>query len=121
MKGAPRARKKFASRAIRAGFDIVERAIRNPDAYPEFMVIVPFDPEMLPRIFTRQRMRVWAELYRTRPQSLTQLAGRLGRNVSRVRQDVMVLENARLARTQKKGNRVRAFAQASGILIAPPK
>ena len=120
MKKLSRPDKRAADRALEVGFDWVERAIKHPEAYPDFMVLLPFNPKMLSRIFTEERMRVWAELHRSRPKSLTQLASRLGRNISRVRQDVMILENAHLARTEKKGNQVRAVAEAPNILIAVP-
>lgn len=115
-----RAQKRAADRAIEVGFEAVRRTIKNPDAFPDFMVVLPFDPDLLSRVFTPERLRIWAELRRSRPKTLTALAHRLGRNVSRVRQDVLVLERARLARTEKKGNRVRAFAEAPNILIAGP-
>jgi predicted transcriptional regulator len=116
-----REEKRAAKRAIEVGFDWVQRAIKDPEAYPDFMVVLPFNPKMLSRIFTKERLRLWAELHRSRPKSLTQLAHKLGRNVSRVRQDVLVLEDAHLARTEKKGNRVRALAEAPNIVIALPR
>lgn len=106
--------------ALRVGFEWVERTIKHPDAFPDFMVILPFNPEFLSRVFTKERMRLWAELQRSRPKTLTELAGRLGRNVSRVRQDVLVLTGARLASITKVGNQVRAVAEAPNILIAGP-
>lgn len=115
-----RAQERAADRAIEVGFDLVERTIKNPGAYPDFMVVLPFDPEFLSRIFTKERLRLWAELYRTRPRSLTTLAKQVHRNVSRVRQDVLILERANLARTEKRGNEVRAWAQAPHIVIATP-
>lgn len=115
-----RAQKKAADHALEVGFDFVRKAIENPDAYPDFLVVLPFNPELLSRVFTRERLRVWAELQRSKPKSLTELAQRLQRNVSRVRQDVMLLESVQLARTEKRGNQVRAVAQAPYIMIASP-
>lgn len=115
-----RAQKRAANRAIETGFRIVQQAIKNPDAYPDFMVILPFDPVLLSRVFTPERLRLWAELHRSKPRSLTELAGRLDRNVSRVRQDVLILQGVHLAKTEKKGNQVRVLAEAPHILIASP-
>lgn len=110
-----------ADRALESGFEWVQRALRDPEAYPDFVVVLPFDPKTLSRIFTKERLRVWAALHQDRAESLTKLARRLGRNVSRVRQDLLILERAHLARLEKEGNRVRAFAQAPSIVIAPPE
>lgn len=115
-----RARKKAADHALKVGFDIVRRTLQNPDAYPDFMVILPFDPELLSRVFTPERLRLWAELHRSRPRSLTELASRLDRNISRVRQDVLILEGVHLAKTHKKGNQVQVVAEAPYILVASP-
>lgn len=114
------AKKRAADRALELGFRVVQETIKNPDAYPDFMVILPFDPELLSRIFTPERLRLWAELHRSKPRSLTELANRLERNVSRVRQDVLILEGAHLAKTQKRGNQVSVVAEAPHILIASP-
>lgn len=115
-----RKQKKAADRAIETGFRIVQEAIKNPEAYPDVMVILPFDPDLLSRVFTPERLRLWAELHRSKPRSLTELAHRLDRNVSRVRQDVLILEGVHLAATEKKGNQVRVFAEAPHILISSP-
>lgn len=119
MKLTP-SKKAAADRAMKLGFDIVRRTIENPEAYPDFMVILPFDPELLSRVFTPERLRLWAELHRSKPRSLTELATRLDRNVSRVRQDVLILEGVHLAKTRKKGNQVEVTAEAPHILIASP-
>jgi predicted transcriptional regulator len=107
-------------RRMKAAFAVLEKTLQREDDYLDFMVILPYDPKMLSRIFTEERLRLWAELHRSKSRSLTQLAKRLGRNVSRVRQDVLILESAHMATLTKVGTQVRAVAQAPHIMIAPP-
>ena len=112
--------RKEMQQRLKSAFAFLEKTLEQPDVYPEFMVILPYDPKLLSRIFTEQRLRLWAELHRSKSRSLTRLAERLDRNVSRVRQDLLILENAHLATLTKVGTEVRAVAQAPHIVIAPP-
>jgi predicted transcriptional regulator len=121
MKPLTRKQRQAIKAAIETGFAIAQTTIKDPDAFPDELLILPFDPDRLAAIFTRERMRLWGELHRERPESLTALATRLGRNVSRVRQDVMILEDAHLARTVRHGNQVRIVAQAPNIVISSPE
>lgn len=112
--------RKEMQRRLKPAFAFLEKTLEQPHAYPDFMVILPYDPKLLSRIFTEERLRLWAELHRSKSRSLTQLAKRLNRNVSRVRQDVLILEDAHLATLTKVGTEVRAIARAPHIVIAPP-
>jgi predicted transcriptional regulator len=111
-------------RAIRQVFKtgdrLLKEAMRDQEGTPEDVVVVPFDPERLAKIFTLQRLRLLGELHRSRPRSLTELARRLDRNVSRVRHDVELLEAAHLAVTVRHGNRVAARASWAHFVVAPP-
>lgn len=99
---------------------IVKDLLDHPDAYPEEVVLLPFDPERLSAIFTPERLRIWKELSRTRPKSITELARRLDRDVSRVRQDLLVLQGARLVEARRKGVRVQVFSKAKNVIVAGP-
>lgn len=48
------------------------------------------------------------------------MAERLERNVSRVRQDLLVLERAGLAKLEKKGTTVHAASDVLHIMIPSP-
>lgn len=114
-------RKGIPSRkAVKAVDRLLSKMFRNPEAYPDFVVILPFDPPFLSSVFTEERLRLWAELRRTKPKSITEMAQRLNRNVSRVRQDLLVLERAGLAKLEKKGIMVEATSDVLHILIPSP-
>ena len=120
MKTMTGAQKKAFDAATRVFDSLIQQALKDVDNAPEFAIVLPFDPEILSQIFTRERLRLWWELYRSKPRSLTELAGRLDRNVSRVRQDVLLLERYHMVQTEKRGNEVRAWTRAPQIIIAPP-
>lgn len=92
----------------------------HPEAFPDFVVILPWDPKFLSSIFTEERLRLWAELRRSKPKSITEMAERLDRNVSRVRQDLLLLERAGLAKMEKKGTTVQATSDVLHIMIPSP-
>jgi len=94
--------------------------LTHPNETPDFAVILPFDPKVLSSIFTEERLRLWAELKRSKPTTITDVADRLHRNVSRVRQDLLILEAAGLAKLEKKGRNVVPASDVLHIMIAAP-
>lgn len=107
-------------KAMEAVDRLTSEMIQHPEKYPDFVVVLPWDPALLSSIFTEERLRLWAELRRTRPKSITEMAERLDRNVSRVRQDLLILERAGLAKLEKKGTTVHATSDVLDILIPSP-
>ena len=106
--------------AMAAVDKLLEQMVDHPGAYPDFVVVLPWDPKFLSSIFTEERLRLWAELRRSKPKSITEMAERLDRNVSRVRQDLLLLERAGLARLEKKGTTVQATSDVLHIMIPSP-
>lgn len=107
-------------RAMEAVDRLTSDMIRHPEKYPDFVVVLPWDPAFLSSVFTEERLRLWAELRRTQPRSITEMAERLDRNVSRVRQDLLLLEKAGLAKLEKKGRTVEATSDVLHIMIPCP-
>ncbi|MBI2077089.1 MAG: hypothetical protein HYT80_01780 [Euryarchaeota archaeon] len=107
-------------KAMRAVEKLLDHMLKHPEAFPDFVVVLPFDPRFLSSVFTEERLRLWAELRRTMPRSITEVAERLDRNVSRVRQDLLLLEQAGLAKLQKRGTKVEATSDALHIMIPSP-
>lgn len=99
---------------------VIEDLMEHPEKYPEEIVLLPFDPRRLSSLFTPERLRLWRELRRSRPASISELARRLGRDVSRVRQDVLVLQGARLVESRRVGTRVRVYSRVRNVLVAGP-
>ena len=99
---------------------LVRDVLKHPEAYPDEIVLLPFDPERLSALFTPERLRIWKELSTKAPPSITELAHRLGRDVSRVRQDILLLQGARLVETRRNGRRLEVFARAKNVVVAGP-
>ena len=105
---------------IQAAMDFTEEVIANPDAFPEKMVVIPYDPELLSSIFTPERLKIWRLVHKREADSITQLAKKLGRDVSRVRQDLLILERVNLVGMERNSSRVRVWPTATHIVIAAP-
>lgn len=106
---------------IRGLQKILEHDLAHPGEGPDFAVVLPFDPKLLSSIFTEERLRLWAELKRSKPNTITEVAQRLQRNVSRVRQDLLILEKMRLAKLEKNGRQVRPTSDVLHIMIPAPE
>lgn len=109
-----------SKKAMKAVNRLLSEMIRHPEAYPDFVVVLPFDPPFLSSLFTEERLRLWAELRRSKPKSITEMAQRLDRNVSRVRQDLLLLEKAGIVKLEKKGITVAASSEVLHIMIPSP-
>src|SRR5687767_1434336 len=117
---ATTSRPRFSKKAIQSLDNLLKDVIRNPDDYPRHFVVLPFDPPRLSGIFTEERLRLWGELSRSTPQSITAVAKRLNRNVSRVRQDLLLLQESGLATLQKEGRIVKATTRVLDIVVPSP-
>lgn len=104
-------------RRIDTAFGFLERVLSRPDRFPDEAVLFLMDPGQVASAVTRERLRLLRELEARDHPSVTALARALGRNVSRVRKDLLMLERLGLVRLSRSGNRVRAAASATGIYI----
>jgi len=104
-------------RRIDAAFDFIERVLEHPERFPDESVLFLIDPQEIASIVTKERLHLLRELQRKEYPSLVDLARSLGRDVSRVRKDLLTLERFNLVRSTKVGNRVRARPAATGIYI----
>lgn len=82
---------------------------------------MPFNPALLASIFTEERLRIWRELHRSGIGSVSALAARLHRDVSRVRHDLKFWQAEGLVELSRDGRRVTPRASADGILVAGPE
>jgi predicted transcriptional regulator len=94
--------------------------MKDPDSFPKRMIVLPFDPEFLSSIFTPERLRLWRLLHRSKTMSITQLAVKLERDVSRVRQDLLILQRSHLVKMARKGNTIQVSPTADHIIVASP-
>lgn len=110
-------------RRIDEAFAFVERVVEDPDRYPDEAVLFLLDPAEIASAVTKERLRLLRELSRRDYPSIFDLARSLGRDVSRVRKDLVALERLDLVGFTKSGNRVRARPAATGIYIPlfPPR
>lgn len=115
---------KEMQRRINAAFDFIQRVLRHPDRYPDEAILFLMDPREIASIVTRERLHLMRELQGREYASIVELARSLGRDVSRVRKDLVTLERFDLIRFSKVGNRIRARPAATGIyipLLAPER
>ena len=102
---------------IDAAFEFIERVREHPERYPDEAVLFLLDPAEVSSVLTKERLRILRELQRRDYPSLVAIAQALGRDVSRVRKDLVVLERLDLVGFSRSGNRVRARPTATGIYI----
>lgn len=114
---------KEMQRRIDEAFAFVERVVRQPDQYPDEAVLFLLDPAEIASAVTKERLRLLRELAAREYPSIFDLARSLGRDVSRVRKDLVALERLDLVTFSKSGNRIRARPSATGIYIPlfPPR
>jgi len=108
-----------AERNIDVAFDLIRAVIENPDDFPDNFVAIPLDPELLQKLFSRERVRLLRTVQRKGPfTSLDALTKELGRNKTRVSRDVSILEAAGLIQVKKKGRTITLSAEKKPVLLA---
>ena len=114
---------KEMQRRIDEAFAFVERVVEHPDRYPDEAILFLLDPAEVASAVTKERLRLLRELSGRDYPSIFDLARALGRDVSRVRKDLVALERLDLVTFTKSGNRIRARPAATGIYIPlfPPR
>ncbi len=104
-------------RRIDTAFEFLGRVAEHSDRFPDEAVLFLMDPGEIASALTKERLRILRELEARAYPSLTALALRLGRDVSRLRKDMMALERLGLVAFSKSGNRLLARPTATGIYI----
>lgn len=104
-------------RRIDTAFEFLERVAEHPDRFPDEAVLFLMDPGEVASAVTKERLRLLRELEAKDYPSLMALARALGRDVSRVRKDLLALERLGLVGFSRSGNRLRARPSATGIYI----
>ena len=104
-------------RRIDTAFEFLVRVADHPERFPDEAVLFLMDPGEIASALTKERLRILRELEARAYPSLTALALSLGRDLSRLRKDVMALERLGLVACSKSGNRLHARPTATGIYI----
>lgn len=108
---------KEMERRIENAFDFIRRVTEHPERFPDEAILFLMDPQEIASVVTKERLHLLQALQGREYPSIVALAQSLGRDVSRVRKDLLVLERFDLVRVSKRGNRVRARPAATGIYI----
>jgi len=104
-------------RRIDTAFEFLERVADHPERFPDEAVLFLLEPSEVASVMTKERLRILRELEAKEYPSLVALAEALGRDVSRVRKDLLILERLDLVGFSKSGNRLRVRPTATGIYI----
>lgn len=99
-------------------FELLEAAVEDPSSYPERFVAFELDEDTLPRILTRQRLRLLRVLRQEGPvESVTRLSERLGRDQGQVSRDLAYLEGWGLVELERDGRSKTVRAPDRPILL----
>src|SRR3972149_3869986 len=91
-------------RRIDAAFDFIPRVLEPPERSPDEAILFLMDPAEIASVVTKERLRMLRELEGKDYASIADLARSLGRNVSRVRKDLLILERFDLVRVREPGH-----------------
>ncbi|HLF05972.1 MAG TPA: hypothetical protein VI893_02155 [Thermoplasmata archaeon] len=100
------------------GFNLLSDLLRNPKRYPDHFVSIPLDPELIPKILSRERIRLMREVLEAGEfKSIQELAARLGRDPTRVGRDLKDLEVFGLLELEQDGKTKRVKARPAPIIL----
>lgn len=104
-------------RYIKRAFDVLRDARRHPEKYPHDLVILPWNFEVLRKVFSDERVRLLLELRGQSCESIDRLARRLRRDRTRVGRDIADLEEVGLIKTTRRGKTKRIEAKPVSVCL----
>lgn len=99
-------------------YDLTKDLLEYTERYPDFFVSMPLDPDLIPKILSRERIRLMKEVLDAGEfASVQELAERLGRDPTRVGRDLKDLEVRGLLALEREGKRKRIRARPVPIIL----
>jgi predicted transcriptional regulator len=108
---------KRIGKKIENAFHVIHDAIKNPDKYGDDSIVLLLDDDDIAALFTKERLRL-IRLVRERSfSSISELAHEVGRDVSRVKKDLGLLEKHGIVHLTRDKNCVTVHTMTKGIFI----
>ena len=103
----------------RSALDVfTEQLIRNPDKYPDNMMVLSFTDAEMTQIFTRRRLELIRTIQEKKPKNVSGLSEIVGRRVSAVLRDLKLLKGQGILELKKDGKNVIPRV-AKNLVIIP--
>lgn len=102
----------------RQGFmEWFEKVKEDPDSVPDKTVVFTWPEAELAEVFTKERLRLFRKVKERTYSSIKELAKKLGRDESRVRKDLKILEEYGLVELARKGRNIEVKSDVQAIYI----
>ena len=116
-KSAKKDKAKKMEKNIEEAFQVVHDAIRNPDKYGDDSIVLLLDDEEIASLFTKERLRLIRLIRERSFSSISELARKVRRDVSRVKKDLGLLEKHGIVHLTRDKNCVTIHTMTKGIYI----
>lgn len=96
---------KMSDRRWESVMGYIRESIKHPESTPDDVLLLALSGSELRKLFTRRRVEL-LKIIRERPQTLSTIAKRTGRELSAVQRDVRALEEIGVIALTKEGREV---------------
>jgi predicted transcriptional regulator len=110
-------RDKAVEKNMAQAFRMINQVIEHPDRFPDDSLVVLLDDEDIAPLFTKEKLRLLRLIKRRAYASISELAREVGRDVSRVKKDLLVLEKHGIVHMNRQRNCVTIHTLTKGIFI----
>jgi len=108
---------KMIEKNIENAFQVIHNAIKNPDKYGDDSIVLLLDDEDIAALFTKERLRLIRLIRERSFSSISELARKVRRDVSRVKKDLGLLEKHGIVHLTRDKNCVTVHTMTKGIYI----
>jgi len=108
---------KLIEKNIENAFQVIHNAIKNPDKYGDDSIVLLLDDEDIAALFTKERLRLIRLIRERSFSSISELARKVRRDVSRVKKDLGLLEKHGIVHLTRDKNCVTVHTMTKGIYI----
>ena len=116
-KGSKKEKAKMIEKNIENAFQVIHDAIKNPDKYGNDSIVLLLDDEDIAALFTKERLRLIRLIRERSFSSISELARKVRRDVSRVKKDLGLLEKHGIVHLTRDKNCVTVHTMTKGIYI----
>jgi predicted transcriptional regulator len=95
----------------------IRESIRHPKKTPDDVLLLSLSNEELTQLFTKRRIELIEEIKKRGPNTMSELAKLLKRELSAIERDLKVLEGLELVRLEKKGREVTPIIEKEVIVL----
>ena len=96
---------------------VIRESVKNPNKIPDDVILLSLDKEEITEIFTKKRLELISVIKKEKPQTMSELANKVKRELPSVERDLKILESYGIVELEKTGREVRPLVEKEMLVL----